>query len=63
MRAADGGASLDDAQTRAADAGVKGMIPIKRAFLDYVMSALADAGLTDICLVIGPEHGAVRNYY
>jgi len=39
------------------------MIPIGRPFLDYVLSALADAGLAEVCLVIGPEHGAVREYY
>ncbi len=39
------------------------MIPIGRPFLDYLVSALADAGFTDVCLVIGPEHGAVREHY
>jgi glucose-1-phosphate thymidylyltransferase len=28
-----------------------------------VLSALADAGFTDVCLVIGPEHDAVREHY
>lgn len=63
MRQADQGAALDAAQAAVADAGVKGMIPIGRPFLDYVISALADAGITDVCLVIGPEHRAVRDYY
>ena len=39
------------------------MIPFRRPFLDYVLSALADAGCTDVCLVIGPEHGVVSDYY
>ena len=63
MRAADADAALDSAQSAVADAGVKGMIPIGRPFLDYVISALSDAGITDVCLVIGPEHQAVRDYY
>ena len=63
MRSSDGGDSLDAAQSSVADTGMKGMIPIGRPFLDYVMSALADAGITDICLVIGPEHDLVRRYY
>ncbi|HEX4932266.1 MAG TPA: nucleotidyltransferase family protein [Gemmatimonadaceae bacterium] len=63
MRQADDAAALDAAQAAVADAGVKGMIPIGRPFLDYVISALADAGITDVCLVIGPEHQAVRAYY
>ena len=63
MRHPDAGAPLDEGQARAADRGVKGMIPIGRPFLDYLLSALADAGFTDACLVIGPEHQAVRDYY
>ncbi|HEX2723375.1 MAG TPA: nucleotidyltransferase family protein, partial [Gemmatimonadaceae bacterium] len=50
-------------QSAAADSGLKAMIPIGRPFLDYVLSALADAGFTGVCIVIGPEHGSVREYY
>jgi glucose-1-phosphate thymidylyltransferase len=63
MRKADAAASLDPGQAAAANAGMKGMIPIGRPFLDYLISALADAGFTDVCLVIGPEHGVVREHY
>jgi glucose-1-phosphate thymidylyltransferase len=63
MRRAAAEAALDEAQARAADTGVKGMIPIGRPFLDYVISGLADAGFEDVCLVIGPEHQAIRDYY
>jgi dTDP-glucose pyrophosphorylase len=63
MRRADADARLDDSQARVADAGMKAMIPIGRPFLDHVISGLADAGITDVCLVIGPEHGAIRDYY
>ena len=63
MRKADVGAALDPEQAAAADAGVKGMIPIGRPFMDYLISALADAGCTDVCLVIGPEHQMVRDHY
>jgi glucose-1-phosphate thymidylyltransferase len=63
MRRADAGAALGDDQARVADTGVKAMIPIGRPFLDYVLSALADAGMREVCLVIGPEHDAVRDYY
>lgn len=62
MRAA-ASAGLTAEQASAADAGVKGMIPIGRPFLDFVISALADAGITDVCLIIGPEHGRMREYY
>ena len=64
MQRADAGApALDAGQAAAADAGIKAMIPFGRPFLDYVLSALADARLTEICLVIGPEHGTIRDYY
>ncbi|MGI8499025.1 MAG: sodium:solute symporter family transporter [Gemmatimonadaceae bacterium] len=62
MRARDDTA-LGPAQAGAADIGMKGMIPVGRPFLDYVLSALADAGFTDVCLVIGPEHQAIRDHY
>jgi dTDP-glucose pyrophosphorylase len=63
MRKADDAAALDAAQALAADTGIKGMIPIGRPFLHFLISALADAGFTEVCLVIGPEHGAVREHF
>jgi dTDP-glucose pyrophosphorylase len=63
MRSAAATTGLTTEQVAAADAGVKGMIPIGRPFLDYLISALADAGIADVCLVIGPEHERVRAYY
>lgn len=63
MRRSDAAASLDANQAKAADAGLKGMIPIGRPFLDYLVSALADAGIERVCLVIGPEHNAVVDHY
>lgn len=59
-----GEAELTPEQAAAAAAGAKAMMPLgSRPFLDHVLTRLADAGLTDICLVIGPEHDAVREYY
>ncbi len=43
MRKHDGASHLSAAQEAAADTGMKAMIPIKRPFLDYVLSGLADA--------------------
>jgi glucose-1-phosphate thymidylyltransferase len=63
MRASHPDVSLSPEQQRAADAGLKGMIPIDRPFLDYVLSGLVDAGIPNVCLVIGPEHGDIRRYY
>ncbi|MEP7346131.1 MAG: nucleotidyltransferase family protein [Gemmatimonadaceae bacterium] len=71
MRRDDPSASLNEQQARIARAGVKALIPVgtstigstARPFLDYVLTGLADAGITSACLVIGPEHDAIREYY
>jgi dTDP-glucose pyrophosphorylase len=62
MRRASGEAELTDAEAAAADTGVKALIPIGRPFVDYTMSALADAGYRSVCLVIGPEHRQIREH-
>ncbi len=64
MRAEDGAASLDPRQAAVAATGVKALMPLAdRPFLDYLLSTLADAGCRRVCLVIGPEHQAIRDYY
>ena len=64
MRRADAAVELSDAQRRYADSGIKAMMPIgARPFLDFVLSGLADARANDVCLVIGPEHDVIREYY
>jgi len=63
MRKRDRTADLTDDQARMAETGVKAMIPIDRPFLDYVLTVLADAGYQRVCLVIGPRHDNVRDYY
>ena len=55
--------TLDPDQAAAADAGVKAMMPFGRPFLDFVLHSLADAGVTDVGLVLGPEHDQVRAHY
>jgi glucose-1-phosphate thymidylyltransferase len=66
-------ASLTAGQAAAASAGSKGMMPIgneepgngnrSRPFLDYVLSALADAGCRSVCLIVAPDHASIRDYY
>lgn len=63
MRKADADAAMTQEQAAIAATGVKAMIPIDRPFLDYVLHDLAEAGYTSVCLVIGPEHDKVRDYY
>ena len=63
MRERNAAVQLDEAQAAAAESGIKAMMPFKRPFLDYLLSALADAGYGHACLIIGPEHTAIRNFY
>lgn len=62
MRRADDSAALDEGQAAVAASGVKALMDVGRPFLDYVLSALADIGIAEVCLVIGPEHEALREY-
>lgn len=67
MRAAGGDAALAPEQAMAADAGHKAMMPVGpgqgRPFLDFVLSALADAGFDDIGIVLSTAHDGARAYY
>jgi len=63
MQRADDAVPLEASREAAARQGLKGMIPIKRPFLDYVLSALAEAGIFEVVLVLGPNHDAVRRYF
>ncbi|HMA22321.1 MAG TPA: nucleotidyltransferase family protein [Gemmatimonadaceae bacterium] len=63
MRKEDPRARLTEEQEAVAQVGLKAMISVGRPFLDYVLSALADAGFERVCLVIGPEHQSVADYY
>ena len=64
LRRPSPGARLDAAQTAAADRGLKALVPIGgRPLLDYGFSRLADAGVTDVVVVIGPASAAIREHY
>jgi glucose-1-phosphate thymidylyltransferase len=64
MKASDRAADLSAEQAAVADTGVKSLVPlIDRPLLDYILAALAGAGCSDICLVIGPEHDLIRDRY
>jgi glucose-1-phosphate thymidylyltransferase len=63
MRREEADAALDANQAAMADAGIKALIPIGRPFLDYVLSGLADAGYRRVCLIVAPEHDAIRRHY
>src|SRR5215470_8670774 len=66
MRRRDDGAVLDPAQASAAAGGWKGLVPVGgdgRPFLDFVLSGLADGGVREVCLVVGPGENPIRERY
>jgi len=64
MRERDDHSSLTPEQQRAADAGLKAMMPLHgRPFLDYVLSHIADAGVRDVALVVAPDHDTLRQHF
>lgn len=63
MRQEDVAAQVDAGQAAAASSGVKGMIPIKRPFLEYVVSALADAGISEVVFVVPPGESPIRTHF
>jgi dTDP-glucose pyrophosphorylase len=63
MRRNEDPVSLTSAQSEAADAGLKCMIPVGRPFLDYVLSALADGGIRDVCIIVAGGASQIRTRY
>lgn len=59
----DDATALSREQARAADAGAKALLPVGRPFLDYVLSALADAGVQHVCIVVAPDDAALPRRY
>lgn len=63
MQRVDSAASLNAEQERAAHAGAKAMMPVGQPLLDYVLSALADAGVNEVCIVVAHDDEAIRKRY
>ncbi|MCU0649325.1 MAG: sugar phosphate nucleotidyltransferase [Gemmatimonadaceae bacterium] len=69
MRRAEGSDVLSAEQARAAAGGAKALMPIadasgrERPFLDWILSGLADAGISNVVLVVAPDHTGLRTYY
>jgi dTDP-glucose pyrophosphorylase len=64
MRESKGETNLTVEQSDIAKIGVKGLIPISddRTFLDFIVQRLRCSGFTEICLVIGDEHEALKHF-
>lgn len=65
MRAEAAGVDLTPEQERIANAGIKALVPVAngKTLLELIVENLSAAGFTDVCLVIGPEHNAIREYF
>lgn len=64
MRRPAPGVALDEAQRRMADRGLKPLVPFHgHAYLDYVLSALADGGCAEACIVVPRDDDAIRARY
>lgn len=64
MRAETVGVDLTPEQQRIADTGIKALVPVAngKTLLELIVGNLYAAGFSEICLVIGPEHDAIREY-
>lgn len=67
MREPDTATQLTETQRVLAAAGQKALMPVgagrQRPFLDFILSSLADAGCDDVCVVVAPDHDAIREHY
>jgi dTDP-glucose pyrophosphorylase len=64
MRAAAASVRLEPEQERLAAEGLKGLIPFHgHPYLDYVISSAAEAGLTEVCLVVAPGPNPIADHY
>lgn len=64
MRSAAPDTTLDDAQQIAAERGLKGLIPFEgEPFLAHVLTAVADAGFSRVCMVTAPGVDPIREYF
>lgn len=64
MRAKTDESNLNAEQKRFAEAGIKTLVPIfeGRTLLDFIFENLINAGFSQICLVIGAEHQAIKDF-
>jgi len=64
MREPDPAVTLTAEQHRAANAGLKPMVPVHgRPFLEYVLGAVADAGIRQVALIVAPDHLVIRRHF
>ncbi len=56
--------ALTPEQQRFSGEGIKALIPVAggRTLLELILENLTSAGFSEVCLVIGPEHDAIRDF-
>lgn len=61
---AESDAELTPEQNSAASAGIKAMVPVagNHTMLDLIIGNLRDAGFEEFVIVIGDEHGVIRDH-
>jgi len=64
MRADTMVSELTEDRGRIASQGIKALRPVvgEKTMLELIVETLYDAGFTEPCLVIGPEHDAIREF-
>lgn len=64
LRAETAGVTLSPDQARMSAAGLKALVPIvdEETLLDLIYKNVTEAGFSQVCLVIGPEHGDIRKH-
>ena len=64
MRVGQANTALTTEQTRLADAGIKTLMPIasSKTLLELILDNLSAAGFDKVCMVIGTEHLAIREF-
>ena len=64
MRASDAVSDLSVEQQQIAELGIKALMPVAngKTMLELAVTNLYAAGFDELCLVIGPEHDAVREF-
>jgi len=56
--------ALDPDQLRAAETGRKALVPFHgHSFLSHGLAALAEGGVREVCLVVGPEPDPIRAHF
>ena len=64
MRAGVAEVEITPEQQRFAGAGIKALISVAdgKTLLELILENLTSAGFNEVCLVIGPEHDAIRDF-